>query len=899
MIFNNLNLDYHYTKMHWKERYVTQGLNQKFFGVIPVGVYAGLTIGPGPLGPRDIIVGPGSVSGNFGTGVSGYDDGGFDATIGYSIAVQDDPLNGVSKLVQIPPGPTSIMHLDATSVSGGGRVFVVLDAPYVITPANDQQPQPHVMLVSGSEIDLRPDYVVIGHVDVPAVSGTPLDPTMFGYDDPVYPRLTPFATQFKPGFMTPQQVVQLQQIMPWQNLMVLNVDPNDFFNVTITPSQLTVLGTRIYAYVLPSISSKFPRNASGLYNGGPLDNALTTLNIPTGVIGGAHQIPGNTTFAIPSVSGTANAFQVGLISLDAGDSLTVQYGNIFTSVSAATLDDNLPISGSSLMPIGCFVVSTDASGNIQPLINPSVPHPILWRRPFLNLGGGGSGGSGTLLPAPGFQTALLDQFSALPTSIQSIVDITHTNASYVAAAPLFQLSCDKNPLITTVGTSFTLSQAPGYTMKPGDIIWSNAQQIFRRILTVTNQTSGTLAEAFPVNLTSDAGMVSQAIWTKDIVNYGDPAGVNLPLPFASLFGATDLHQFAVSYEDSVLAGDKYGQLASNPYIVVAGSNNGLVTDVGLPAEDTFCPIFSRPIGAATYNNVSFNLNTNKQRCFLVFFPNPNNVSVVNTANLINYKVSLYEISQMQNGGFLNSGFAINDDTNLFGIASVSGGIFDSSVSGNVCEVTLGFDYVPGINPNSPNGDLELEVEGLEVPRLCSGMDITKTSVYFEVAGSTRKIRIFPDISYAALAQFQSIQIKRRQGSIDTSDQNALRLAALNDVIVGTAAQVTAGQADFSSLQAAVNSLSGPGQIQILVATLTENIVLTNNEVKIVGKGHGTVLNGNFSVSGNFNVIKDMKFTGAVVIGGVGNQFVDDWIGVSGTFTDSGSGTRFGYVQETS
>lgn len=398
MLFRQTGIDNSYVKIRWQEPYTSAGLNNKSFGVYPVGVYQGFSINPGGLSGRDIVVGHNSVSGNVGTGLqSGYVSGNFDATVGFSIAVLQDPT-GFQETVQIPPtGP--LYHLDATGLEGK-KVFIILTTTYGIGNTTTAS----VSLVDGPYIDANPWVVVLGYVNVPANPATPLDATMFAYNDINYPRLTPLATPTKPGLMPPSIFGQIgQNASPWeQNLLVMDVDPNNPYVIQITPSQYVVNGKRIYSYVQASVASKFPRNAAGLYNGGPANNQLAKMNVQTGVIGGAHQVSTNLSFQVPSVSGTPNAWQVGLVSIDGADNVNVIYGNVFSSVTGATLDDNLPVAGSSLLQIGAFVIGTDVSGGLLPMLASvsgavSGFGPILSRRPFLNVGGGGTGNANELL----------------------------------------------------------------------------------------------------------------------------------------------------------------------------------------------------------------------------------------------------------------------------------------------------------------------------------------------------------------------------------------------------------------------------------------------------------------------------------------------------------------------
>jgi alpha-tubulin suppressor-like RCC1 family protein len=205
-LFYSTSISASYCKLRWQEPYVSAGENAKAFGVMPVGIYEGFTIGPGTINGRDIVVGPGFVAGNMGTGVSGsyvsgayvsgsgYVSGTYDAAAGYSVAVYQD-VSGFQTTIQIPPGVNSLMHLDATGLEGK-TVYIVLTVTYSIGNTTTAA----LELVDGLYIDQNPSTIVLGYVNVPASSGTALSSSNFGTNDPLYPRLSPLATPSKAGF---------------------------------------------------------------------------------------------------------------------------------------------------------------------------------------------------------------------------------------------------------------------------------------------------------------------------------------------------------------------------------------------------------------------------------------------------------------------------------------------------------------------------------------------------------------------------------------------------------------------------------------------------------------------------------------------------------------------------
>lgn len=156
----------------------------------------------------------------------------------------------------------------------------------------------------------------------------------------------------------------------------------------------------------------------------------------------------------------------------------------------------------------------------------------------------------------------------------------------------------------------------------------------------------------------------------------------------------------------------------------------------------------------------------KTALHLVFFPNPDNEDVTTQANLLGYEVSLYAEEVLLNGGFLFSAICLSDGSGT--PVNCSAPVV---VSGKT-RVTLDEPYVIGINPGDPDGDLEVFIEGIKVPRYYTGV----VGAYWrEVTDDPYTIEL--DTDYSSLPY--SIHVVRRQGSIDTADQNVAAIAALD------------------------------------------------------------------------------------------------------------------------
>lgn len=368
-----------YVKMRWKEPYVTNGLNIKDFGIIRAGVYSGFVIGPNGVNPKAIDIGPGFVSGGIGSGVvSGYALASFDSTLGYSIAAQE--MDGLTLTIQIPPGIDAITTIDLTGISAG-RKYLVLQASYAINQTTAAQ----FAIVDGFEIDLNPRWVVLGYIDIPS-GVTPIDISMIGYADPIYPRFTPLSNPSKSGYM-PASAWNNVSGFPFAGMLQMAVSDISPYYITISPSQKIYAGKRLYSYVKSSSASKFPRNEFGKYNGGVNNDEFTYLNVISGKISGAHKIPGNLNFAPPSIVGTPNQYQLGIVSLNESDNILVTYSGPLSSYAQTQDEDNMPTIPNNHFQIGAFIASTDVGGNLSPF-NPGTD--IIWRLPYLNIGQGGS-----------------------------------------------------------------------------------------------------------------------------------------------------------------------------------------------------------------------------------------------------------------------------------------------------------------------------------------------------------------------------------------------------------------------------------------------------------------------------------------------------------------------------
>ena len=751
-----------------------------------------------------------------------------------------------------------------------------------------------------------------------------------------------------------------------------------------------------------------------------------------------------TPFSIPSGSYFWYAVNVIASTTNTDNTINAQISVSPASAAGTTHDTAAPTDA----PLAAFSTTGIPIGQVLVRNVGGVISVIEVRQMGIGSGAGSTSAQAASFPADGYQFLVSDTFDVSPTSSSTYVDSTNTTAAYNAVGQLYQMSCDKTKTITTVGTSFTLSGAPSFTIAPGCIIWVNSLSTWRKIASISSQTNGTLDAAFPSNVTTAVGMVSQAVWTKDLTAVGDSTHHQRGI---DIFTNTTVNQIFLDYSDSQSSGDTSFDPVVNAFTVVAGANYGAAGAVGTPTADQFTSIFTRPDAPATWNSYALstpipadslqassgsmagtiqrslgptgsgsfswqfaavftvasaysvgsvalhlvksgspsgnvyvqiqtdssgspsgtvvdqssniplssitsgtytftgfsraqlspgtyhivfqgdasygssfvsgsvfvswntdgpqasnpgdanfftspgpwgsysnqkfdfqlfgaNQNPTQQRCFLTFFPNPNNGSVTTQSNILDYNCSLYPQTTLNNGGYLMSAFCMTDSTGTPNNCS------NPTVVSGKTRVNLTASYVVGLNPGMVNGDVSVKLEGLELPRFYTGI----VGQYFkEIDPYTIELsQDFSTYSY-------SVQVERRQGSVDTSSTNTKLLNTLMDAVVGSAADVTAGYAQYSSLQSAVNAVSAYGRILIRPnTTIVENVTISNS-INILGHGISSVLSGNITLASgsDFSIVKWFKVTGSITLQSNSNFFTEMWQSMGSAYSDTGSGNE--------
>ncbi len=120
-----------------------------------------------------------------------------------------------------------------------------------------------------------------------------------------------------------------------------------------------------------------------------------------------------------------------------------------------------------------------------------------------------------------------------------------------------------------------------------------------------------------------------------------------------------------------------------------------------------------------------------------------------------------------------------------------------------------------------------------------------------------------------------------------------RVDALFEFIVGSAVQVSNGEATHSSFSSAQSAASDGDTITFLVNSLTENITVSK-KLYIRGRGPGSVINGSvtFSSGSNYSHFKDIKVLDDITINsGIKGLLIDIHLAAGQTITNNNPQTE--------
>lgn len=120
-------------------------------------------------------------------------------------------------------------------------------------------------------------------------------------------------------------------------------------------------------------------------------------------------------------------------------------------------------------------------------------------------------------------------------------------------------------------------------------------------------------------------------------------------------------------------------------------------------------------------------------------------------------------------------------------------------------------------------------------------------------------------------------------------------------VVGSAAQVSAGTAGYSTIASAISAASAGDRILILPEYATTENVSVNKKLYISGLGHTSVITGTvtFTSAADYSYLTNVKVTDNITLdSGADGIFINNiWFASGKTFTDNGSGNLLEAIQE--
>ena len=416
--------------------------------------------------------------------------------------------------------------------------------------------------------------------------------------------------------------------------------------------------------------------------------------------------------------------------------------NVLPGVEAASIAAASVIAApTKTLPIG-YILLQNIGGVIQ-----AIPQSSIYQ---FGTGSGGSGsgtgsGIGDDLASLQFKASFTDDFSDIPTGTSSPVDTTagKTDSTlYSAANTYFRLAYDATKTVTGTGTAMTMSSAPGFTVKIGDMLRVGAEA--KRITAVASQTSYTIESAFATNPTAAASTVSQAVYTKDVNNFvGDGQAISTAF-------STTINSILVNYEDTTTLGDVIFDANTTPVIAYTATADGT----------TYSPVSVRPTNL-TDQVTALNLAVAGTTLFLRFFAN--NTSGSGFVNILGYKTFLHRDSVFQDGSLVNQASTYTNGSGTpVNVAAVS------VVSGKT-RIQKTWSYPVGVNPNTNNGALIVTINGQKVPRFVSAT-ANPDAYYKEIDQRTIEL----DNDYSSLSVF--VEVVQTVAVVDASDTNTTNIS---------------------------------------------------------------------------------------------------------------------------
>jgi len=200
----SIQLTKEFVKIRCNEPKVSTGLNRKFFGVVPNGVYAGFHIKPSE-NDREVIVYSDEELDCAGQCIPHAD-----TVKGWSSAVIET-FGGYNVTINMPRGPVGQIPLNYTDDFDGQILYIVLRGVFTVYETNAYLEFVEESWIDQKRADCQVDFIVVGHVNTPA-SGGKVPKANIAYFDAKHSRTLPYANESKFGFLSPEQIRRINSL---------------------------------------------------------------------------------------------------------------------------------------------------------------------------------------------------------------------------------------------------------------------------------------------------------------------------------------------------------------------------------------------------------------------------------------------------------------------------------------------------------------------------------------------------------------------------------------------------------------------------------------------------------------------------------------------------------------
>ena len=181
--------------------------------------------------------------------------------------------------------------------------------------------------------------------------------------------------------------------------------------------------------------------------------------------------------------------------------------------------------------------------------------------------------------------------------------------------------------------------------------------------------------------------------------------------------------------------------------------------------------------------------------------------------------------------------------------------------------------------------------GTEAKRYNGSSWVTVTNENIEFTYTYKVPSLLVRITASAASKITGVGVLYGEEPLEVSP------VAKIDIIVGSQAQVDAGIATHSNIQNALNDAGFGRSVRILSGTYVGAVTISQSDLLIYGEGRQSIIQGNVTVSGDNNVLRELKVDGNMTFTAASenNTVKEGW--VSGSLTDNGTNNSLTLIME--